>query len=140
MINKIDNFRGEYYFLSNFYNSKFTYRGLEYLNAEAAFQSMKCIKIADRKSFTNLAPNDAKKLGRRVRLRDDWEDIKYTVMEEIVYEKFNQNLDLQAKLLNTGNAELIEGNTWGDTCWGICNGVGKNMLGQILMRVRTQLK
>ena len=61
-------------------------------------------------------------------------------MEEIIYEKFNQNLDLKAKLLETGNAELEEGNTWGDTCWGICNGIGKNMLGQILMRVRTQLK
>ena len=44
-----------------------------------------------------------------------------------------------ANLLATGKATLVEGNSWGDTFWGVCRGKGKNMLGKILMRVRKRL-
>ena len=74
----INEFRGKYYFLSNFYSSPVTYEGLTYLNNEAAFQSVKT--FSDRECFTNLDPSSAKKLGRRVQLRSDWEDVKYNVM------------------------------------------------------------
>ena len=60
-------------------------------------------------------------------------------MYEIVLAKFSQNEYLKRRLLETGNALLIEGNDWGDTYWGVCNGRGKNKLGKILMRVRTEL-
>ena len=78
----INEFRGKYYFLSNFYSSPVTYEGLTYLNNEAAFQSAKT--FSNRECFTNLDPSSAKKLGRRVQLRSDWEETKYNIMYEIV--------------------------------------------------------
>ena len=90
--------------------------------------------------LTKLNPSEAKRLGRRVRLRSDWEQVKYDVMLDVVRAKFNQHPDLAQKLLATGDEELVEGNDWGDTYWGVCNGRGKNMLGKILMRVRAELR
>lgn len=137
---RIDSFRGEYYFLSNFFPAKVTIFGLTYNNAEAAFQAMKCIDPIHRKIFVELEPSKAKKKGRWVHLRPDWEDVKEDYMYEIVKRKFTQNEDLKKALLNTGNTPLIEGNTWGDTEWGIYKGRGKNLLGRILVRVRTELR
>jgi predicted NAD-dependent protein-ADP-ribosyltransferase YbiA (DUF1768 family) len=57
-------------------------------------------------------------------------------MTEIVGEKFNQNPELKEKLLATKDIELVEGNHWHDTYWGVCNGVGENHLGKILMAYR----
>ena len=73
-------------------------------------------------------------------LRDDWEAVKIQIMYQIVYAKFSQNPLLKQKLLDTGDAYLQEGNTWYDTFWGVCNGVGQNNLGYILMRVREELR
>ena len=53
--------------------------------------------------------------------------------------KFFQNEDLGQKLMNTGDAVLIEGNYWGDRYWGVCNGEGQNKLGKILMKIREEL-
>jgi len=61
-------------------------------------------------------------------------------MADIVYQKFLQNPELRDKLLATNDAYLVEGNNWKDTYWGICNGVGENWLGRILMIVRHALK
>ena len=137
-MNTISNFRGQYFFLSNFYPAQIQYGRHRFLNNEAAFQAMKCPSRAN--EFYLFNPSEAKRLGRRVKLRDDWEEVKELVMYEICYHKFNQNPDIKRMLLNTGDAELIEGNTWGDCIWGVCNGVGKNLLGKILMRVRNELK
>ena len=90
--------------------------------------------------FQNLLANEAKRLGRRVKLRPDWEDIKDEVMYEVVLDKFKRNDNLKEKLLDTANAELIEENWWNDTYWGVCKGKGKNKLGKILMKVRDELK
>ena len=87
-----------------------------------------------------LGPSDAKRLGRHVPLREDWNSIKEQIMYEICKAKFTQNPDLAEKLLETGDAELIEGNWWHDTTWGMCNGEGQNLLGKILMRVREEIK
>ena len=87
-----------------------------------------------------MKPAEAKKLGRRVELRPEWEYIKERVMFEIVLNKFNQNPQLAKMLLATGEEELVEGNTWGDRTWGVCDGVGQNRLGKILMKVRGLLK
>ena len=135
MINK---FRGKYYFLSNFYETPVTWNGLTYLNNEAAFQSAKT--FSDRECFTNLDPSSAKKLGRKVQLRSDWENVKDDVMYEICKAKFSQNTELKKRLLSTGNEHLEEGNTWGDKIWGTVNGVGENRLGKILMRIREELR
>lgn len=133
----IDKFEGDYYFLSNFYPIPMIYQGVEFANSEAAFHAQKCVER--REEFTHLTPSDAKKLGRQVQLREDWEHVKDQIMLEIVRNKFIQHPSLEEALINTGDAELIEGNWWHDTYWGVCNGVGQNKLGKILMRVRAEL-
>jgi ribA/ribD-fused uncharacterized protein len=135
----INEFKGKYYFLSNFYSAPVMYEGLLYQNNEAAFQSAKIKDLDRRKQFCNLDPSTAKKKGRNVLLRNDWEDVKDEVMYQCVKDKFTRNQDLKQKLIDTGNEELIEGNTWNDTYWGVCRGRGKNMLGKILMRVRDEI-
>lgn len=137
-MNKINEFRGEYYFLSNFYNAEIMYENKHYENNEAAFQAMKCPDRAD--EFRYLNGTDSKRLGRRVTLRADWETVKDQIMYKICRAKFEQNPELQTRLLETGDAELIEGNAWNDTYWGVCNGYGKNMLGKILMQIRKEMR
>lgn len=134
----IAQFRGKYFFLSNFYSAPVTYLGQSFRNNEAAFQSSKCPECSDK--FLNLNPSDAKKLGRNVCLRDDWEEIKDSVMYDICRAKFTQNPNLAQLLIETGDATLIEGNNWGDVVWGVCNGVGENRLGKILMQIRSEIK
>lgn len=141
-ISTIDSFRGKYYFLSNFFPAEVTYSRLTYQNNEAAFQAQKTYSKEERIEFTTLEPRDAKRRGRRVRLRRDWEQVKDRIMEEIVRAKFSQNEELKEQLLATGDAQLVEGNRWNDRYWGvdIRSGVGENHLGKILMKVRSELK
>ena len=73
-------------------------------------------------------------------MRPDWNDIRVDIMRNIVNAKFTQNPDLMNKLLETNDAELLEGNWWKDTFWGICNGEGENNLGKILMEIRDKYK
>ena len=136
----ITQFTGKYFFLSNYFQAPITYAGITYDNNEAAFQSAKTIDLNKRMKFSNLPPNRAKSLGRHITLRDDWEDVKFDVMYDVCVAKFTQNEDLKKKLLDTNDAYLEEGNTWGDCIWGTCNGVGENHLGKILMRIREELK
>lgn len=137
----IDYFRGKYFFLSNFYEkAPFVMDGIRYQNSEAAFQSYKCRNYNDRKQFADLNPSEAKRLGRHVQLRDNWEEIKVDVMYRVLYEKFSQNQSCKSRLLATGTAELIEGNDWGDIVWGKFNGHGSNYLGKMLMRVRERMR
>ena len=89
-----------------------------------------------------MRPAMSKKAGRRVQLRADWEDVKLSIMEDIVRAKFTQNEDLKQLLLATGDLVLEEGNTWHDTFWGVDvkTQEGENHLGRILMRVRQELR
>ena len=138
MRNVIDKFEGAFFFLSNFYPTPVTYQGFRFDNTEAAFQAAKCpYRMAE---FCGLNPSEAKRLGRRVHLREDWEEVKDQVMYEVCFAKFSQEKSLKSALLQTGDAELIEGNTWGDRVWGVCDGVGENRLGKILMRIRDELR
>lgn len=132
----INNFKGVYSFLSNFYNYPVTYNGLTYLNSEAAFQAQKVLDDTTRRTFCNLGPAQAKANGRRVFLRRDWEEVKDQIMYDIVYAKFTTDNFMKQSLINTGAHELIEGNTWNDTYWGVCKGRGHNNLGKILMLIR----
>ncbi len=140
MIRKIDKFDGEFAFLSNFYPATINMDGMLFQSSEAAYQAQKCANPADKFQFCNLSSRDAKKLGRKVQLRSDWEDIKDAVMARILGLKFRQHHDLGNLLVATGDAELIEGNHWRDTYWGVCDGVGKNRLGELLMQVRRELR
>ena len=133
----IGEFRGKYYFLSNFYSSPVEYKGKVYQNAEAAFHAQKDPSRSS--EFCSLNPSEAKRLGRRVRLRFDWEDAKDSIMLGVVRAKFKNNKGLAKALLATGSEKLVEGNTWGDCYWGVCGGIGENKLGQILEMVRDEL-
>ena len=135
---KISSFRGQYFFLSNYFTAPVTYQGITFQNNEAAFHAMKCPSMAAQ--FATLPPDQAKRLGRTVQLRGDWESVKEQIMYEICLAKFTQNKDLGRMLVATGDAELIEGNTWNDKCWGVCDGEGENKLGKILMRVREEVR
>lgn len=129
----IDDFVGEYRFLSNFYPDG---PG----SVEHLFQAMKCERIADAVRILKCeSPSEAKKLGRNVEMRPRWDANKIEIMYGLVKSKF-QDPHLRSLLLDTGDAELIEGNSWGDKFWGTCEGIGRNELGKILMRVRNELK
>lgn len=145
----INNFDDKYEFLSNFYAADVLFDGILYPTNEHAFQAAKSMDPTVREKIRNLdTPGKAKREGRRLKLREDWEIIKLDVMYDIVKDKFSRHADLRNKLISTGNEELIEGNWWHDTFWGMCwediNGTkiftGKNNLGKILMRVRDELK
>lgn len=145
----IDVFHGaKYGFLSNFHKCSIIYHGIRYNHSEGAFQAQKTLDEQKRREISMLDPGRAKSTcGRHgsITLRPDWEEVKDNLMYEIVLAKFTQNKDLKEKLLDTGDAELIEGNTWHDNYWGNCtcnkckNIDGQNNLGKILMRVRKEL-
>lgn len=136
----IDLFRGQYDFLSNFYPVEIEYSGVIFPSTEHAYQAAKTLDPLEHEVIKMAAtPGKAKRLGRGVTLRDDWDVIKIDVMRELVKQKFTKYPDLEKKLLLTSDAELIEGNTWGDRFWGQCRGVGENWLGKILMEIRTSL-
>lgn len=132
-------FRGKYWFLSNFYPSPVW----RYPTAEHAYQAAKTTNPAEREAFRLCkAPGLVKKMARMVTLRPEWKadpDFRLRVMDAVVRKKFAEHPDLAAKLVATGDEELVEDNWWGDTYWGRCNGVGENHLGRILMRVRSEL-
>jgi len=139
MTEQIAWFRDEYAFLSNFYSSEIAYEGVVFPTVEHAFQAAKTMDIDERRKIAaTQAPGSAKRLGRRVKLRPDWEQIKVGLMRDLLRNKFSEP-DLAARLLATGSTELIEGNNWNDTFWGVCRGRGRNMLGQLLMEVREEI-
>lgn len=136
----IDRFRGEYWFLSNFYPCEIFYEGDVYPSVEHAYQAAKTEDSEERSKIRNArTPGEAKRLGKSVTLREDWEERKLAVMSFLVWQKFVKNPYLCALLLDTGFTTLVEGNSWGDTFWGKCRGEGKNWLGVILMLVRSSL-
>jgi ribA/ribD-fused uncharacterized protein len=123
-------------FLSNFYETNIEWHDRTYRNAEAIFQAMKSGDPSVHLKFTNLTGREAKALGKRIKMREEWNDIKLRVMKDILIKKFS-NPELAILLANTGEQEIIEGNTWNDTYWGVCNGIGSNHLGKILMEIRS---
>ena len=138
----IDYFREEYQFLSNFYPARLTFDGVSYDNSEAAFQAQKCIDPAQRAEFSHLYATVAKRKGRKVALRPDWEQVKLPLMEKILYAKFSQNPVLAQRLLDTGDTPLKEGNNWHDYYWGVDleTGEGENHLGILLMELRSRFR
>lgn len=136
----ITSFDGEYHFLSNFYPSPIQVRKFEFATVEHAFQAWKMTTVQNAMRVKNTpSPGSAKSLARSLPKRPDWDSIKDDVMYYCCQQKFTQNPHLGTLLLSTGNQELIEGNTWNDCYWGVCRGVGLNVLGKTLMRIRKEL-
>lgn len=135
----IVSFDGPNRFLSNFYPCVIVFEGIKYHSAEHAYQASKTNNKDIRYSISLIdTPGQAKRAGRRLVLREDWESVKIDVMREILEEKFSIP-ELRNKLKNTGKLKLIEGNHWGDTFWGVCNGKGQNNLGKLLMEIRDSI-
>lgn len=141
-MNTISTFSGKYRFLSNFWQLVQPIRdkyGIAYPTVEHAYQAMKTLDRAMREKIAQaMSPGQAKMLGRRVRLREDWDEVKLTLMYLLNSAKFSHE-PLRSMLKETGDAMLIEGNTWRDTYWGVCNGEGENNLGKILMKIRSEI-
>lgn len=135
----IDSFTGKYRFLSNFYPCSITFENSTYPSVEHAYQAAKTTNEQLRLRFMEpvTTAGEAKKAGRRLKIREDWDNVKIDIMYQLLKTKFKQT-KFKKLLLETGDEILIEGNTWGDTFWGICNGEGENWLGKLLMRVRSE--
>lgn len=132
-------FRNEFYFLSNMYPCDLEIQGIHFSCAESEFQAMKCVHKDDVLALSKMLGVDAKRYGRRVVLRDNWNAQRVNAMRYVLNAKF-KDPNLKAKLLATADLELVEDNDWNDTFWGRCNGVGANQLGKLLMELRDNLK
>lgn len=138
----IDRFTGSHAFLSNFYPCRVTFYGMTFPSVEAAFQAAKCANHQDRAQFLTMTPQQAKRRGRQIQMRKDWEERKQTIMHNLLVHKFEENPELISKLLATGGTILVEGNTWHDNYWGSCTCSrcggrrGRNVLGRLLMQLR----
>lgn len=136
----IDSFDGEYAWLSNFHPCEIKMFGLMYPSVEHAYQASKLTSRQDRDRIREApTAGKAKVWARNFKIRSDWEEKKYKFMKELVEYKFWMHDELKEKLLLTGDSEIIEGNWWGDTYWGVCNGKGENHLGRLLMRIRDDI-
>lgn len=138
----IHGFQGEYRFLSNFWpvSGGILLKGsaIFFSTVEHAYQASKTLDIETRMKIAELkTPGEAKRAGKKVKIRNDWEEVKLFVMHDLVYQKFLVP-DLKKQLLLTGDAYLEETNNWKDIFWGVCNGVGHNHLGKILMNIRSE--
>jgi ribA/ribD-fused uncharacterized protein len=136
---EIVSFSGSFRFLSNFYPASVRLDDLTYPTVEHAFQAAKTTEPRLRRAVRDVAtPGIAKKMGRSLLLRPDWESMKLDVMLDLLRQKFGHST-LHDLILKTGEAKLIEGNTWGDRFWGQVDGEGTNHLGRLLMQVRGEL-
>ena len=138
-MNTINDFHGDYRFLSNFWPAKVQMYDLWFDSVENAYQAAKESKIDNMLQYRRITPGAAKRLGKKATLRPDWNTKRLLIMEELVRRKFAIP-HLREKLITTGDAELIEGNHWHDTFWGVCNGKGENNLGKILMKIRSEIQ
>lgn len=127
-------------FLSNFHPSTISFEGNFYTTVEHAYQASKTLDAECRRLIRSAAnPNDAKRLGRSLTLRPDWDSVRVSTMRELIREKF-KNPFLRHLLVATGDLKLINENRWNDKFWGMVNGVGENWLGKILEEVRSEAK
>ena len=140
---KITEFKGKWSWLSNFAPCNISHLGHVFPTVGNAYQASKCTDPKDREKFLDITPGKAKKIGRTVPIFPVWDDMKVVVMEFLLRKKFTQNDKYRELLISTGDEVLEEGNTWNDTFWGICppgSGNGENVLGKLLMKIRSELK
>ena len=140
MTEPIKGFKDEYRFLSNFWPVRIVYAGMVYRSVEHAYQASKCKDESDRlKVALAPSPGEAKRLGRMMKKRKDWDEVRVDIMYELNKRKY-ENPELRNMLLATGDAYLEETNNWYDRFWGVCKGEGRNQLGEILMNIRDKIK
>ncbi|MEN6622919.1 MAG: NADAR family protein [Smithella sp.] len=136
----IDNFEQKHFFLSNFYPVEIVYNGKVYPSTEHAYQATKTFVESESEAIrTAETPARAKKLGKVATKREDWNEVKINVMKDLLRIKFDIP-ELRDALLNTYPSKLVEGNWWGDKFWGVCENVGENNLGKLLMDIRDEIR
>ena len=137
----IHGFFGPFRFLSNFHFIDIEWNGVIFPTTEHAYQAAKSDDPNVWRFFASLAkPAESRKLGQEIALHPEWHTrIKFEVMYDLTKQKFAKD-PLRKMLLDTGEMYLEETNHWGDVIWGVCNGVGQNMLGHTLMMVRDELR
>jgi ribA/ribD-fused uncharacterized protein len=140
----IKEFQGEYRFLSNFWPCYLVYNHLLYPSAEHAYQAAKVNKPDVKSQIKDChTPAEAKDFFKTHDIKPDLDwtiEKKLMIMEQLLTIKFGGKEPLLTRaLLATGDAALIEGNNWNDTFWGVCNNIGENNLGKILMNIRKEL-
>ncbi len=133
-------FRGPTRWLSNFHECLIVFEGWSYRSTEAAYQAHKTEMWEHRYPFVTMSPTLAMTTGRSRPVRPNWDEMKFDVMYSINLDKFTRHPELSQMLIATGDGRLIEGNTWGDIYWGVCDGIGQNNLGRILMLIRDRLQ
>lgn len=136
--NVVKGFDGPHRWLSNFWLAPIDTEWGGFHTVENAYQAAKCADAAEIDSFRRLTPGQAKRRGRRVHVRADWEDVREQVMLDCLRLKFRRD-ELRPRLIDTGDALLVEWNTWGDTFWGVTDKGGQNRLGKLLMQVRSEI-
>lgn len=138
---EIKGFSGEYRWLSNFHQLEYpiNFLGQEFNTTENLYQAMKCNDYEDFVSIANASPALAKKLGRQVKLVKNWDLIRLQTMEYVQLLKYEQPT-LRNLLIETGDAYIEERNSWNDIFFGVCNGIGENHLGKIIMKIRKHIK
>ena len=139
-LDKVEGFFEHFRFLSNFMYVDVTLDGLAYMSTEHAYQAAKTLVPEEREKIRAAKSSGAaKKFGKSVTKRDDWDEVKESIMLDLLRQKFAQDPYRQL-LLATGEALLEETNFWGDTYWGVCKDIGQNRLGVLLMQVRNELR
>ena len=153
----INSFRGRWAFLSNFYPCKIDHQGITYPSTEHFYVAMKVntdqlvngrmLPVSDVREMISkiTTPGQAKRFGKTLSLRKDWDEVRLKVMEWCLRQKFTKHEDLKEMLLQTGEDELIEGNYWHDIYFGVCScdkcgNKGHNHLGKLLMKVRGEIR
>lgn len=135
---EIIDFRGKYFFLSNFYPYPIRYANEDWKTSEHAYQAAKTFSRDERQAIKDSeTPGIAKRLGGTITKRPDWLEVRVAIMYDILEAKFSIP-ELEAKLLATGDKKLVEGNNWNDTFWGVDTRtrIGQNRLGKLLMQIR----
>jgi len=139
---EIEGFRGAYAFLSNGFESPFTYEGLFFVCAESAFRAARRVHAADRKRIAQASGAHAKRIAAGLEQRGDWEALRLSDMEEILRAEFMQHPELAMKLADTANAVLSHSDR-DEACFGgrgLYTGFGENHLGLLPMKLRTGIQ
>ena len=145
---QIKSFTGIYAVFSNFTPIRIEFENMIFGSVEHAYVASTSTNLKFRRDVAMIPANQAgkaKRMGRIVHLRSDWESVKDGFMKDFVKQKFTKNVLFKEVLLDTGDAEIIEGNYWHDNYWGGCSCEscvdipGENKLGKIIMQVREEL-
>ncbi len=139
-INFYSNVNSGYAWLSNFYDSPIRWRQREYATAEHLYQAMKATNIEDHILVQSApSPAHAKKAGRSIEMRPDWDMVRLDVMRGVLMLKFARTKVLAKWLLDTGTAPLVETSPH-DRYWGRTPTGGQNKLGQLLVARRSFIR